>query len=69
MKIDHICYELNKAGEPRKWVCQITETDGKQRFWRAERVVGKSSCHDEQAKTEVIDEAFAKFHADIASEA
>jgi len=66
MKVDHILYESNCTGV-RMWVCHITECDGL-RFWRAERAAGKSKHNDEKIKSEVIDEAFEKFHEEITAE-
>lgn len=68
MKIDHVLFEV-MADElhSRKWVCQITEEE-KMRYWRAERSVGESRAHDEEAKKAVMDEVFNNFHADIMKE-
>ena len=68
MKIDHVLFEvLADELHSRKWVCQITEEE-KMRFWRAERAVGESHEHDEEAKQWVMDIAFKNFNDTMAKE-
>ena len=67
MSVDHILYESNITGI-RTWVCHISECDGLKRMWRAEKQVGESKLHDEEAKSAVIDEAYARFREDTAEE-
>ena len=67
MKVDHILYESNITGI-RTWVCHISECDGLKRMWRAEKQVGESKLNDEEAKSQVIDEAYARFREDTEAE-
>ena len=66
MSVDHILYS-KEHHIGRTWICQITETadSGRQRFWRAERTVGNLNYYDDAAKTEVLEEAFCKYLADV----
>lgn len=65
MTIDHVLFESTSCGM-RSWICEIVDTESNQ-VWVVERIVGESMENDDKIKDEVMDEAFAKFHAYISS--
>ena len=68
MTVDYVLFQvLEGERHTRKWVCIIRDEDH-MRYWRSEQIVGESTENDDKVKDEVMDEAFAKFHADISSE-